>query len=151
MSSKTYATNKKAFHDYEIIESLEAGIELVGSEAKAIRCARVNLKDSFVRIINMEAFAFEIHISHMSTANPAFKTDEKRPKKLLLHKKELIKLEYRVKTEGLAIVPISIYANAKNKIKLQIALAKGKKLHDKRESLKEKQANLETKRALKDY
>ena len=74
----TYSTNKKAFHDYEILEKYEAGIELIGSEAKAIRCARVNLKDSFVRIINLEAFAFEIHISHLQTANPAFKSDEKR-------------------------------------------------------------------------
>ncbi len=147
----TYSTNKKAFHDYEILEKYEAGIELIGSEAKAIRCARVNLKDSFVRIINLEAFAFEIHISHLQTANPAFKSDEKRPKRLLMHKKELLKLEYRVKTEGLTIVPISIYANAKNKIKLQIGLARGKKLHDKRDALKEKQANIETKRALKDY
>lgn len=147
----TYSTNKKAFHDYEIIEKFEAGVELIGSEAKAIRCARVNLKDSFVRIINLEAFAFEIHISHLATANPAFKSDEKRPKKLLLHKKEILKLEYRVKTEGLTLIPLSIYANQKNKIKIQIGLAKGKKLHDKRESLKERQANIETKRALKDY
>ena len=147
----TYSTNKKAFHDYEILDKYEAGVELIGSEAKAIRCARVNLKDSFVRIVNFEAFAFEIHISHLQTANPAFKSDEKRPKRLLLHKKEILKLEYRIKTEGLTLIPLSIYANAKNKIKLQIGLAKGKKMHDKRESLKERQAIIETKRALKDY
>ncbi len=148
---KTYANNKKAFHDYHILDKLEAGISLVGSEAKAIRCGRVNLKDSFVRIVNGEAFVFGMHISHLSTAVEAYKPSETRDRKLLLHKKELLKLSQKVKEDGLTIVPISIYANNKNKIKLEIALAKGKQLHDKRESLKEKDAKLEIARAIKGY
>ncbi|MDD3467174.1 MAG: SsrA-binding protein SmpB [Campylobacterales bacterium] len=148
---KTYANNKKAFHDYHILDKMEAGISLAGSEAKAIRNARVNLKDSFVRIINGEAFVFGMHITHMSTAVAAYKPNETRDRKLLLHKKELLKLSQKVKEDGLTIVPISIYANARNKIKLEIALAKGKQQHDKRESLKEKDAKLEIARAMKDF
>lgn len=148
---KQYANNKKAFHDYHILEKLEAGIALVGSEAKAIRGSRVNLKDSFVRIINGEAFVFGMHVTHLSTAVAAYKPSETRDRKLLLHKKQLLKLYQKVKEDGLTIVPISVYANDRNKIKLEIALAKGKQQHDKRESLKEKDAKLEIARALKGY
>ena len=148
---KQYANNKKAFHDYHILEKLEAGIALIGSEAKAIRGSRVNLKDSFVRIINGEAFVFGMHVTHLSTAVAAYKPSETRDRKLLLHKKQLLKLYQKVKEDGLTIVPISVYANDRNKIKLEIALAKGKQQHDKRESLKEKDAKLEIARALKGY
>ena len=94
---KVYANNKKAFHDYHILDKYEAGISLAGSEAKAIRCARVNLKDSYVRIINMEAFVMGMHISHLQTAVTAYKPDETRVRKLLLHKKELLKLHQKSK------------------------------------------------------
>ncbi|MCH9812546.1 MAG: SsrA-binding protein SmpB [Epsilonproteobacteria bacterium] len=148
---KTVARNKKAFHDYEILEKFESGISLVGSEVKAIREGRVNLKDSFVKIIKGEAFLFNAHVSYFSTTNPHYKPDERRTRKLLLHKKEIIKLEMKVAQDGLSIVPISIYFNHKNIAKVQIALAKGKKLHDKRESLKKKQAERETSAAMKGY
>ncbi len=148
---KTYANNKKAFHDYHILDKIEAGISLMGSEAKAIRNARVNLKDSFVRIINGEAFVFGMHITHMSTTVAAFKPSETRDRKLLLHKKEILKLSQKVKEDGLTIVPLSVYANDRNKIKLEIALAKGKQQHDKRESLKERDAKIEIARAIKNY
>ncbi len=148
---KQYASNKKAYHDYHILDKLEAGISLIGSEAKAIRSARINLKDGFVRIINGEAFVFGMHVSHLSTAVAAYKPSETRDRKLLLHKKQILKLTQRVKEDGLTIVPISVYANDRNKIKIEIALAKGKQQHDKRESMKEKDAKLEIARAMKRY
>ncbi len=149
--SKTVARNKKAFHDYEILDKYEAGIELKGSEVKALRDGRVNLKDSYVRIIKNEAFLLNAHISYLDHTNPHFKPDERRARKLLLHRKEIDKLIGKSSQDGLSIVPLSIYFNHKNLAKTQIALAKGKKLHDKREALKTKQAKIETARAVKEY
>ena len=148
--SKTVARNKKAFHDYEILERLEAGISLMGSEVKALRAGRVNLKDSFVKIIRGEAFLMNAHISYTDTTNPHFKPDETRPRKLLLHRKEIDKLEGKLSREGLTIVPLSIYFNRKNIAKVQIALARGKKVHDKRETLKKKEADREAQRAMRE-
>jgi len=145
------ARNKKAFHDYEILEKLEAGIVLQGSEVKAIRQGRVNLKDSFVKIIKGEAFLLNAHISHLSTANLNYAPNERAPRKLLLHMKQLRKWDMKVAKDGLTIVPLSIYFNAKNLAKVEIALARGKNEHDKRESLKEKDAQREAKTALKNY
>jgi len=147
---KTVARNKKAFHDYEVLERYEAGIELKGSEVKALRAGRVNLKDSFVKIIKNEAFLMNAHISYTDTTNPHFKPDETRPRKLLLHRKEIDKLIGKTTRDGLTIVPLSIYFNKKNFAKVEIALAKGKKLHDKRETLKRKEADREAKRAMRD-
>jgi len=147
----TIATNKKAFHDYEILERLEAGIQLTGSEVKAIRMGKINLKDSFVRIVKDEAFAFGIHITHLTTVNPHFKPDEKRSRKLLLHKKEIKNLEFRVKSEGLSIIPLKLYFNGKNIAKLQIGLARGLKKYDKREVEKKKSADMEAKKAMKRF
>ena len=149
MSIKIVAKNKKAFHDYEILEKLEAGIELKGSEVKSIRMGRVNLKDSYVRIIKGEAWVFGMHISYPESVNPHYKPDEKRPRRLLLHRKQIDKWLGKVKQEGLAIVPLMLYFNEKNRAKLQIALAKGKKLHDKRETLKRKTAEREARAAMK--
>ena len=148
---ETVARNKKAFHDYEILERFEAGIELKGSEVKAIRAGRINLKDSFVKIIRGEAFLFGMHISHLNTANLHYAPDERRDRKLLLHKKEIEKLERKVSRDGMSIVALSLYFNSKNIVKLQIALAKGKALHDKREALKAKDAKREAQRAMKDF
>jgi len=145
------ARNKKAFHDYEILERLEAGIVLQGSEVKAIRQSRVNLKDSFVKIIKGEAFLLNAHISHLSTANLNYAPNERAPRKLLLHMKQLRKWDMKVAKDGLTIVPLSIYFNAKNLAKVEIALARGKNEHDKRESLKEKDAQREAKTAIKNY
>lgn len=146
---KTIANNKKAFHDYEIGDKYEAGIELKGSEVKAIRASRVNLKDSFVRIINGEAWAFGIHISYLEQANPHFKPDESRARRLLLHKKQILKLEQSVMQQGMALVPISLYFNDRNKVKLQIGVAKGKNLYDKRHAQKDKELNREAQAAMK--
>ena len=147
---KIIATNKKATYDFFILEKLEAGIELQGSEVKSLRLGRVNLKDSFVKIINGEAFLFQAHISTLGTTNLYYKPDEKRPRKLLLHKKEIDKIYGKAQVTGMSIVALKIYFNHKNKVKLEIALAKGKNLHDKRESLKEKIQNREIAQALKE-
>ena len=148
---ETIARNKKAFHDYEILDRFEAGIELKGSEVKAIREGRVNLKDSFVKIMKNEAFLFGMHVSHVRTANLHYTPDERRERKLLLHKREIEKLEKKVARDGLTVVGLSIYFNHKNMVKLQIALAKGKNVHDKRQALKQKDAKRETARAMKDF
>ncbi|MDD2384875.1 MAG: SsrA-binding protein SmpB [Sulfurospirillaceae bacterium] len=145
------ARNKKAFHDYEILEKYEVGIVLQGSEVKAIRQGRVNLKDSFVRIIKGEAFLLNAHISHLSTANMHFARGERTDRKLLMHAKEIFKLDAKVAKDGLTIVPLSMYFNARNLVKLEIALARGKNLHDKRETLKEKDAIREAKIAIKNH
>jgi len=149
--SKTVARNKKAFHDYEILEHYEAGIALEGSEVKALRASRVNLKDSFVKIIKNEAYLMNAHISYFETTHAHFRPDERRARKLLLHRKEIDKLIGKTTKDGLTIVPLSIYFNKKNIAKVQIALAKGKKLHDKRETLKKKQADREASSAMKSY
>lgn len=146
---KVIARNKKAFHDYEIIDKYEAGIELQGSEVKSIRLGRVNLKNSFVKIIKGEAFVFEMHISYLGTVNPHFKPEEKRPRKLLLHRKEIDKLIGKIKIGGLTIVPLSIYFNERNLAKMEIALAKGKNVSDKRQTLKEKDLKREAQQAMK--
>jgi len=149
LEMKIISKNKKAFHDYEILEKLEAGIELLGSEVKSIRMGRVNLKDSYVRIIKGEVWVFGMHISFIESTNPHYKPDEKRPRKLLLHRKQIDKWHGKVNQVGLAIVPLMLYFNERNKAKLQIALAKGKKLHDKRETLKRKTAEREAQAAMK--
>lgn len=148
---KLIANNKKAYHDFEILTTLEVGIVLVGSEVKAIRAGRINLKESFAKVIHGEVFAFGIHISHLDTANPHFKPQEKRDRKLLLHRKEILKLEYRIKTEGVTLVPTKLYFNAKNKVKIELGIAKGKNLHDKRESLKARDAKKEIAQAMKQF
>lgn len=148
---KLIATNKKATYDYFIHQKIEVGIVLCGSEVKSARQSRVNIKDSFVRIIKGEAFVFGVHFSHLETTNSHFKPDEKRTRKLLLHKKEISKLHGQVSQKGFSIVPLSMYFNRKNKLKLQIALVSGKKLYDKRESLKEKTLKREAQIAMKKW
>ena len=143
--------NKKAFHDFTILDSFEAGIVLEGSEVKAIREGRVNLKDSFVRIIRNEIFLLNAHISHLSTAHTTYRPDERRSRKLLIHRKELDKLYSKVTKDGITIVALKLYFNSKNMVKIQIATAQGKKLHDKREDLKRKTMLRETQTALKSY
>jgi len=143
--------NKKAFHDYMIIESFEAGISLQGSEVKAIRAGRVNIKDSFVRIIKGEVFVFNLHITHLETAHTTYRPIENRDRKLLLHKKQIAKLFESVSKDGMTIVPLKMYFNARNILKLQIATAQGKKLHDKRQDMKEKTMKRETQIALKNW
>ena len=143
--------NKKAFHDYTILDSLEAGIMLEGSEVKAIRDGRVNLKDSFVRIIKGEMFLLNAHISHLSTTHTTYRPDERRSRKLLLHSKQIDKMYSKVTKDGITLVALKLYFNDKNMIKVEVATAQGKKLHDKRDDLKIKSLKRESEQALKAY
>ena len=148
---KVVATNRKAYHDYDIFDKYEAGIELKGSEVKALRAGRVNLKDSFIKIKDGEAFWIQGHISNLDTSYQAFRHDEKRPRKLLLHKQEIAKLAGYTSEKGYTLIPLRIYFNNKNRAKLEIAVAKGRKLHDKRRVMKEKELQKEARAAMKRY
>ncbi|MCT7911026.1 SsrA-binding protein SmpB [Arcobacter lacus] len=143
--------NKKAFYDFTILETLEAGIVLEGSEVKAIREGRVNLKDSFVRIIKGEVFLLNAHISHLSTTHSTYRPDERRSRKLLLHSKQIDKMYSKVTKDGITLVALKLYFNDKNMIKVEVATAQGKKLHDKREDLKAKTMKRETEQVLKSF
>lgn len=143
------ATNKKALFDYFIIFKLECGIVLSGAEVKAIRARKVNIKDSFIRIVKNEAFLFNAHISYLNTTNTYFKPDETQARKLLMHKKEINKIFGMVSQKGYTIVPLNLYFNFKNLLKVEIAVVQGKKLYDKRESLKKKTMEREMQISLK--
>ena len=145
---KIIANNKKAYHDYFILETYEAGIELKGTEIKSIRNGSSNLKDSFVRLKDNEAFIENMYIAPYEKGN-IFNHDPRRLRKLLLHKKEIVKLEKKIKEDGLTIIPTKIYFNNSSKVKVEIALAKGKKLYDKRQALKEQSMKRDIDKALK--
>ena len=144
---KIIANNKKAYHDYFIEDKYEAGIELFGTEVKSVRQGSVNLKDSWVSIKNGEAFVMGMHISPYEKGN-IFNKDPLRVRKLLLHKREILKLFALVKQDGISIVPTSLYFKG-SKLKIEIAVAKGKKLYDKRESAAQKDAKRNIERAVK--
>lgn len=146
---KIIARNKKALFDYFLFDKFEAGLVLKGSEVVALRAGRANLKDSFARVIKGEIFLLNAHISHLATTNSHFKHDETRPRKLLLHKKQIDKIIGKVSTEGFTLVVLDLYFSKKNKVKATLCIAKGKQLHDKRESIKRKQADLEARSAMK--
>ncbi len=148
---QTFIKNKKAFFDFEILETLEAGLVLRGSEVKALRGGRANLKDSFVRIIKGEAWLLGAHISHLATANPHFRPDEKAPRKLLLHRRQIDKLLGKVSTDGLTLIVTGIYFNKQNRAKATLALARGKNQHDKRETIKRREADREARAAIKNF
>ncbi len=142
--------NKKAFFDYEILEKYEAGIELKGTEVKSLRDGKANLRDSFVRIENDEAFLFNTYIAPYTHGN-LFNHEPTRRRKLLLHKKEIKRLIGKSQEKGLTIIPLKIYFNKRGKAKVQIALAKGKKLYDKRETIKRKDLEREAQKAMKQW
>lgn len=147
-SLKTIANNKKAYHDYFILKSFEAGIELKGTEVKSLRRGNVNLKDSWCNVVNGELFVNGMHIGAYDHGN-IFNVDSMRVRRLLMHKKEIEKLYGEVKQDGISIIPISIYF--KNSIvKVQIGVCKGKKLYDKRKVMAERSANRDMQRALKE-
>lgn len=128
--------NKRAYFDYNILEEIEVGIVLVGTEIKAIRKGSVDLKDSFVTIKNNEAFVINMYIDKYEEGN-IFNHQERRTRKLLLHKKEILKLKEKIKLDGLTLVPLKLYLK-NGRAKILVGVAKGKKLYDKRASLKEK-------------
>ena len=144
---KAVATNKKAFHDYFILEKFEAGISLLGTEVKAIREGRLNLKDSYALVQGGEAFLFHCHISPYSHGNRE-NHDPTRTRKLLLHEKEIRKLIGKTQEKGLTLVPLRVYLK-RGRIKVELGVARGKKLIDKRETERRKEADQEAKAAMK--
>lgn len=148
-SIRTISKNKKAYHDYFVLETLETGIELKGTEVKSIRNGSVNLKDSWCSVVKEELFVNGMHIGLYDHGN-IFNSDPVRVRKLLAHKKEINKLFGQVKLQGISIVPLSVYFK-NQRVKLQVGLCKGKKLYDKREALAKKSADRNIQRALKEF
>ncbi len=144
---KLIANNKKAYHEYFLEEKIEAGIELAGTEVKSLRAGKCSIKEAFIRIDNGEIFIYQMHISPYEKGN-IFNRDPRRTRKLLLHKHEIVKLESRVKEKGYAIVPVEVYFTG-GRVKVLIALAKGKKLYDKRADIKAKDQKREAERDYK--
>lgn len=145
---KVITENRKARHDYTIEESFEAGIELKGTEVKSMRAGRANLKDSFAVIENGQLYLYGMHISPYEHGN-IFNVEPMRPRRLLMHKKEIMRLLGKTKEQGLTLVPLKAYFK-KDKIKIELALAKGKKLYDKRDAAAEKTAKREIEKAMKE-
>ena len=146
--TKTIADNRKARHDYFVIESFEAGVELFGTEVKSLRAGGVNLKDSYCEIDKGELFALGVHISPYEQGN-IFNKDPLRPKKLLMHKREIMRLAGLVSREGYTLVPLSLYFKG-SYVKLALGLCKGKKLYDKRDDIAKRDANRVIERQMKD-
>lgn len=146
-AGKIIAVNRKARHDYFVLETFETGIELAGTEVKSIRAGGVNLKDSWCTIDDGELFVKGMHISPYDKGN-VFNRDPFRVRKLLMHKREIMRLLGKVKQEGLTLVPLSLYFK-KNHVKLEMGLCKGKQLHDKREDMARRDAAREIQRAMK--
>ena len=147
-SLKTIAQNKKAFHDYFLIESMEAGIELCGTEVKSIRQGRVNLKDSWCAVDDGELFIYGMHVSPYEQGN-IFNKDPMRVRRLLMHKREIMRLMGFVKQDGMALVPISLYFKG-SKVKVQVGVCRGKKLYDKREDMARRDAKRDIERTIKE-
>lgn len=148
-NEKVIAKNKRAFHEYEMIETFEAGIELTGTEVRSLRDNNCQLTDCFALIRGGEVWLNNVHIAPFAQGNIA-NVDPDRKRKLLLHKKQIRYLAEKVSEKGLAIVPIKMYFKDNGLVKVEIALARGKKLHDKRQSLKERDTKREIDRALKE-
>lgn len=146
--TKIIAPNKKAYHDYFILDKYEAGIELFGTEVKSLRQGAVNLKDSYCEIKNGEIFAIGMHISPYEKGN-IYNRAPLRPKRLLMHKREIIRLFSKVKEDGLTLIPLSLYFSG-SKVKVEVGLCKGKKLYDKRDTDAKRQASRDIDRAIKD-
>lgn len=147
MSKKIISTNRKAFHEYHLFDKYTAGMVLTGTEIKSVRKGAVNLKDSFVRIDDFEPFLYNCHISPYEQGN-RYNHEEKRTRKLLLNKKEIEKMLGKIKKEGYTIIPIELFLE-NGWAKLEIALAKGKKLYDKREDIAKKTQNRDIQRNIK--
>ena len=145
---KLIAQNRKAFHDYFVLERFEAGIELCGTEVKSIRAGTLNLKDSYCTIKDGQLFVRSMHISPYEKGN-IFNRDPLRPRRLLMHKREINKLAAKLQQDGLALVPLSVYFKD-SRVKLELGLCKGKKLYDKRDADAKKSANREIERTMKE-
>lgn len=144
----TLATNRKARRDYEILETLECGIELKGSEVKSLRDKRINLDDSFARIEKDEVILFNAHISPYEQAS-YLNVEPTRPRRLLLHRGQITKLAEKVAQRGFTLVPLRAYFSERGFAKIELALCKGKKLYDRRQDIKKRELNLEMRRVVK--
>ncbi len=147
--AKVLVTNRKAYHDYFIEEKFEAGIMLQGTEVKSLREGRVNLQDSYASVKGDEVFLHHCHISPYSHGN-IMNHEPLRTRKLLLHRKEIDKLLGKTKQQGLTLIPLRIYFSKRGLAKVELGLAKGKKQHDRRESIKTREASREVERAMKE-
>ncbi|MDX9840336.1 MAG: SsrA-binding protein SmpB [Desulfobulbus sp.] len=145
---KIVAKNKKAFHDFHIDQTLEAGLVLSGPEVKSVRAGKVNLRDGYAQLKNGEVFLYNVHISPYAWATHLAQ-DPLRVRKLLLHRREIRKLIGKLHEKGVALIPLKIYFIGNGKAKVELALARGKKLYDKRTALKEKESNREMARSLR--
>jgi len=148
-ANKVIAQNKKAFHDYFVEESLEAGIELVGTEVKSLRKGGVNLKDAWCSVVDGEMFVNGMHISPYEQGN-IFNRDPMRVRRLLLHKREIMRLLGVVKQQGYSLIPLSLYFKG-SRVKVQIGVCRGKKLYDKRENAARRDMKREAERAMKNH
>ena len=146
-SKKLIANNKKAYHEYFLEEKYEAGIELHGTEVKSLRCGKCSIKESFVRIENEEVIIYQMHIPPYEKGN-IFNRDPLRPKKLLMHKEEIRRLQGKIAEKGYTLVPVEVYFKG-GRVKVEIALAKGKKLYDKRADIAKKDMRREAEREFK--
>lgn len=145
--TKLIASNRKAYHDYFILEKYEAGIELAGTEVKSIRAGRVNLKDAFCQVKNGELFVYCMHISPYEQGN-IFNKDPMRDRRLLMHRREIRKLAAEVQQDGYALIPLSLYFK-NSRVKVEVGVAKGKKLYDKRAAMAERDTKREMDRVMK--
>ncbi len=145
---KEITSNRKAFHEYFVLERFEAGIELAGTEVKSIRAGNVNLKDAFCTIKDGELFVRGMHISPYEHGN-IFNKDPVRPRRLLMHKREIVKLNARIMQDGVALIPLSLYFKD-SRVKVELGLCRGKKLHDKRDSEAERQTRRDIDRIMKE-
>ena len=150
MSGKVVAKNKKAYHDYHIDDTLEAGMVLKGSEVKSLRAGKVTLKDGYASVKNGEIFLYNVHISPYSHATYDVPNAE-RVRKLLLKKREIKKLIGKIQEKGIALIPLKIYFISSGKAKIELGLARGKKLYDKRAALKKKDSDRDVERAMRHY
>jgi len=148
MSSKAIATNPKAFKDYAVLETLECGIELKGSEVKSLRMGKMNLKDGFAHIDKNEVYLYNTHISPYAQAS-YLNVEPTRVRKLLLHKKQITRLMGQVAQRGFTLIPTKAYFNERGLAKIELALCKGKKLYDRREDIKRREQDLAMRRILK--
>ncbi len=148
--NKNVTVNRKAYHDYEIISKHEAGLVLLGTEVKAVREGRINLKDSYIDVKSGQAILIGTHIGQYSNAN-LNNHETERPRKLLLHRREINKFLQKVLVKGVSIIPLKMYFNEKGRLKVEIAIARGKRSYDKKNAIKEKDIKREVDRELKNY
>ncbi|MEK7673196.1 MAG: SsrA-binding protein SmpB [Patescibacteria group bacterium] len=145
----SYAKNKKAFHDYEILEQYEAGIVLHGDEVKSIKNSQANLTGAFIDVTKQEAYVRDMQISrYKQSSNPDLELNRRR--KLILHKKEILKIEALIQQKGVTAIPLELYS-AKGLVKIKIGICRGKKLYDKRETIKKRDQDIEIRRDVKNY